>query len=389
MRILLMTDGIPPETLGGTGGIVRMLATHLAHRGHDVHILTAGEGVAMTTEGAVSVHRVRRLPPRWAHFRSVFSERRAREICAVIDHVQPDLIHAHTVAWQCGYRWIHGAARRKIPVIMHAHDVMHVSCWRVLGTEKWWQVDGKDLRRFRWTWNPLRRPLIRRALRRTERIICVSDALRLFLQPFRLGTLETLHNGINLAFWHATQEQRAARATLSIPQDAPTFLLAGRLGVDKGTNVVAQTLPPTAHLILAGAADLGPFERHADRIHFFPRQSPEQMRVLYAAADVVLVPSLCLDCFPTVCLEGMACCRPVLATSFGGAQESVTDGETGWVIDPRDTVAFRKRLEWCVDHRDQLMEIGRAGRSRVERYFPMEQMVEALEDRYTQAASAR
>jgi glycosyltransferase involved in cell wall biosynthesis len=383
MKILLITDGIPPEVLGGTGRIVWELAKGLQKNGHTVSVITAGEHPGVTMEEGVRVHRLPKWSLRWSLYHSVFSAKRAQEIDHVIATFQPDVIHAHTIAWQCGYRWIALAAKRDIPIFATAHDVMHVACARVFGTESSFGIDLKDLRRYLWRWNPLRRMLIRNSLSKCTQVFAVSNALKIFLERFGIPHVTMMHNGIDTEFWKPQMTQAEAREAVGIPKDAPVFLLAGRLGIDKGTTLIAETLPENAHVILAGAANLGEFASIQNRVHFFPMQSAEQMRMHYTACDAVLVPSRCLDCFPTVCLEGMAMERPVLATSWGGAKESVDDGKTGWVMDPLDAEAWRTKMAWCAEHRDALAEFGRAGRARMQDRFAQHTYIQELEKAYS------
>lgn len=382
MRILHITDGIPPLVLGGTGRIVWETARELARRGHETAVLSASSQIETVKKEGVTLLYVPTLSLRWAHYRSVLSDTRSNEILKQIDAFKPDVIHAHTVAWQCGYRWMFGAKERGIPVVMTFHDVMSVAYGRVMGDES--MLWPNDLKRARWTYNPLRNHMARKAIATCAKRLCVSNAQRIFLEQHGLKNLETFHNGIDVSFWKP-QDQKAARTSLKLPADKPIFLLAGRLGVDKGMDIVAQSMPANAHLIVAGSSPQEPFARLGDRFHYYHDQSAEQLLKLYAASDAVLVPSICLDCFPTICLEAMACARPVVATSFGGAKESVKNNETGWVIDPRSQ-HFAERLQWCADHRSELPSYGQNGRLHAEKTFSLTHNVDQLEHFYSATA---
>ena len=378
MRILHITDGIPPRVLGGTGRIVWETARELARSGHETAVLSASPNTEATVQDGVTLLHIPVMPLRWAHYRSVWSDTRAQEILTHIDAFKPDVIHAHTVAWQCGYRWMHGAKARGIPVIMTFHDVMSIAYGRVMGDEQ--MLWPNDIRRARWTYNPLRNHAVRNAVATCRKRLCVSDVQRAFLEQHGLKNMQTLHNGIDVSFWKP-QDQKAARTSLKLPIDKPIFLLAGRLGVDKGMDIVVQTMPPDAHLIVAGSAPQEAFKKLGNRFHYYHDQSAEELRTLYAASDAVLVPSVCLDCFPTICLEAMACERPVIATTFGGAKESVKDDETGWITDPRSQ-DFLQRLQWCCDHRTELPGYGQKGRARVTTQFALNDNVDRLEEMY-------
>lgn len=380
MNILHMTDALPPAVLGGSGRIVWEISKGLAKRGHDVTVLTcAATGTFPAEKDGIRIVTIDPRPQRWAHYRSVFSMKRAREVMAHIIAIRPDVIHAHLMAGQIGYRWIALARATGIPVIVTCHDVMNVACGRVFPSDH--AVWLKDLKRLRWSWNPLRTWMIRTMLMGHCTVLSVSDALRTWMEQFGYANLRTLHNGVDTHFW-SPHDQHKARHDLGLPNDAPIFLLAGRLGIDKGIELIAATLPSDAHLLIAGTVDTHVFANIGDRAHLLGTLDETGMRSAYAACDVSLVPSRCLDCFPTVCLESMACARAVIATSWGGSKESVVDGKTGWIINPLDEHTWRARLEWCTSHRSDLQKMGVGGRTHVEEYFSLQRMLDRLMAEY-------
>ena len=384
MRILLLNDDLPSDTLGGSGRIVVETARELSKRGHDVTILTAANAPPgnQKLEG-IHIRTIPKLPVRWAHYRSVFSRRRAQEVLQVIREVKPDVIHAHGIAWQIGYRWIKSV--QGIPIFSTAHGMMIIAYGKVLGTERFPLY--YDLKRARWTYNPFRNRLIKKYLSVARKILCVSDALRLYLQSRGLRNLSTLHNGIDSNFWKANGTQEEARRKLGLPLQVPLFLIAGRLGYDKGVNLLLDIWPALLgdpHLVLAGTvAGLPKISEPVFSV--FENQTPEQMRTIYEAIDVNLVPSLCFDCFPTTSLEAMSCSRPVIVGDRGGGKEAVVEGKTGFVIHPWNINEVQEKIQWCIDHRQDLSIMGLAARAHIEAHFPLEKHVDALLRLYTAA----
>ncbi len=380
MRILHLVDGIPPVTLGGTGRIVSEVARGQAAAGHAVAILSAAKAGALPAAlNGVTLLSIEPKPERWAHFRCVFSRALEREVRTQIEAFKPDIVHAHTISRQIGYRWMPWVKAQGMKLIVTCHDVSHVAYGKVTGSEKSLWIT--EMLRYRWTWNPLRTAKIRKYLSYADTILTVSDALREYLTRRGLGNLRTLHNGIDLAFWKPEISKADARTALNLPQDAFLFLLAGRMGVDKGSTLIAATLIAGAHLVLAGDRFSDEFAPVKDRMHIFKNQTAEEMKVQYAAADVVLVPSRCLDCFPTVCLEAMAMERPVMATSWGGAKESVQEGLTGWILDPLNPEMWREKMAWCMKNQKTIEEIGKNGRTRMKE-LSLEVMLTLLESVY-------
>ncbi len=375
MKILHLCDGMPPATLGGAGGIMCELATEQARRGHDVHLLTATDGM----DGPWTAHRIGPKGMRFAHYRSVFSGRRAEEVLSVVRRVSADAIHLHAAAFQIGYRWLPSARALGIPATVTFHDAMHVRYGKVVGDETLPAL--RELRRFRWSYNPLRHAMIRGFLRSAGALVAVSDALRTYLERYGLGPMQTVRNGIDLEAW-SPSPRAEARATLGLPADKTVFLIAGRLGGEKGLATALAALPSGSILAIAGD---GSAPDDPARFRAFPRQDAAGMRSLYAACNAVLVPSTYLDPFPTVCLEAMAMARPILATTLGGATEAVVDGATGWAIDPFDIGAWKDRMKWCASHCNVLDDVGRAGRSRAESAFSIGRMADDMERVYSSA----
>ncbi|HXI55710.1 MAG TPA: glycosyltransferase family 4 protein, partial [Polyangia bacterium] len=85
----------------------------------------------------------------------------------------------------------------------------------------------------------------------------------------------------------------------------------------------------------------------------------------YRAADLLVFPTLG-DGYGLVIQESMACATPVVTTPCGGGPESITDGQTGWIVPPRDVDALVERLRFAAANRDKVFQVGLAARARAE-----------------------
>lgn len=74
------------------------------------------------------------------------------------------------------------------------------------------------------------------------------------------------------------------------------------------------------------------------------------------------------EAFGIAYLEGMGFGLPALATTSGGADEIVSDGENGFLVPPNDPRAIAAALEPVLDDRDRLREMGLAAREAYERH---------------------
>jgi glycosyltransferase involved in cell wall biosynthesis len=85
------------------------------------------------------------------------------------------------------------------------------------------------------------------------------------------------------------------------------------------------------------------------------------MPAAYKLADVVVSASLDPEPFGRVIIEAQAMGRPVVASDHGGAAESMIDGSTGWLVQPRNATALadgiKKALTMHEDDRARMTEI--------------------------------
>ncbi|MEE1756917.1 glycosyltransferase family 4 protein [Streptomyces sp. SP18CS02] len=178
---------------------------------------------------------------------------------------------------------------------------------------------------------------------------------------------------------------------------APVVLCVARLVARKGQDTLIRAMPavrarvPGTVLLLVGA---GPYERRLRRLAV--ACGVEEAVVLagghphtalpsfYAAADVFAMPcrtrkrGLEVEGLGIVYLEAAAAGLPVLAGDSGGAPDAVRDGETGRVVDGRDTSAVADALTAMLADRRTADAMGREGREWVGRAWDWDRSYDTL-----------
>lgn len=212
--------------------------------------------------------------------------------------------------------------------------------------------------------------------------------------------VHVVHNGIVRQTPRLPSSE--ARARLGLPADGVLFLVVARLSWWKGVHVALDAFarysvsesPRAQLLVVGGPAEPGDEEyekslrAQADAlglessVRFFgPRGDVERF---YDACDVVLVPSVRPDPFPTVVLEAGLAGRAAIVTAIGGAPEAVVDGFTGIVADPtvdEFASAMKRSVEaaWYVG-------AGRAAADHVEASFDLDTFAAATRAQWRDAA---
>jgi D-inositol-3-phosphate glycosyltransferase len=110
-----------------------------------------------------------------------------------------------------------------------------------------------------------------------------------------------------------------------------------------------------------------------DQVRFVGRRQPDELHLWYAAAEVA-VTTPWYEPFGLTPLEAMSCGTPVIGSRVGGIAFTVADGETGFLVPPRDPDALGDRLEEVLRDPARRVRMGQAGRARVLGSFTWQQV---------------
>ena len=91
----------------------------------------------------------------------------------------------------------------------------------------------------------------------------------------------------------------------------------------------------------------------------------------YKKAHVLVIPSIWAETCGIVGLEALACGIPVVATKVGGIPEWLKDGETGFIVPPRNADILAEKVVELLKNRDMRIFFGEKGRKYImENYRP-------------------
>jgi glycosyltransferase involved in cell wall biosynthesis len=412
MRILLLTDRIPPENRGGAGVVVWRLAQSYRDVGHDVHVITATDGASFrdVRDDIPTYHLHSDYAPRWRAWLSLYNPQTVDDIHRLYTEIQPDVINAHNIHRDLSYYALTLAYRLGIPAVFSSHDVMPFAYHKlsdymdrsrcgVASPDAYRLSPLYNLKQMRLRYNPLRNIVIRRILSRHVQIrTAPSQALCDAHHANDLPPFVCVHNGIDAAQFQPSDEhinQLASRLNLD---GRRVILFAGRLTGAKGSaqllqalEQIVQQVPDTVLLALSSHSIASQINPHRyghlidDHIVSGGWLAGDDLAAAFHLADVLVAPSVCFDSFPTVNLEAMASKTPVVATCYGGSREAVQDGQTGYVINPFDTDELATKLTTLLADADLRQQMGQAGYEHVCTAFPIQRQRDAMFALYQQA----
>ena len=261
------------------------------------------------------------------------------------------------------------ADRTTTVVVNHLHLAPAALAFAARGASLLTIVHGVE------AWKPLTW-LQRVALDRSERIVAVSaysrDRFRAATPHFAQRRIDVCHLGLEPI------------VTSQGPAEwAPSALIVGRMAHDeryKGHDLlidiwpdVAAAVPGAVLRIVGDGDDRARLEQKAattnlgHHIEFLGRISDERLAHEYQRCTAVVMPSRG-EGFGLVFIEAMRAARGCIG-GHGSASEIIVDGETGFVVDPRNGADLRQAVVRMLRDRTGTAAMGIRGRARFLQHF--------------------
>jgi phosphoheptose isomerase len=173
-------------------------------------------------------------------------------------------------------------------------------------------------------------------------------------------------------FWPIDKARARRKLGLKLARDERLVLQLGRMVPRKGVDTallgfakLVRDHGVRARLLIVGGESRDPdptltpeigrlkaiaeSEGIAQHVIFTGARRREELRYYYAAADV-FISTPWYEPFGITPLEAMASGTPVIGSNVGGIKFSVRDGESGYLVPPRDADALAERLAFMFQH---------------------------------------
>lgn len=252
-------------------------------------------------------------------------------------------------------RALRARARRSDAVIAHGSTTLPACAMSMTGlrTPFVYRNIGDPLL---WATTSVRRWRTAAFLTRARAVVALSpDAERIIRAHYRVraSRVRSIPTGVSVERFQpaAAAVRRRARETLGLPTSGTVAAMIGALSPEKAVEqaiAAVATSPAVMQLVIAGD---GPERARLEALA--SSQTPGRVtflgsladpRVLYAAADVVVLSSL-TEGLPATLIEAGLSGLPTVTTDVGFVRDIVIDGVTGIVVPPRDVAALSASLQ--------------------------------------------
>ncbi len=402
--VVMLTTSYPRFPGDTIGTFMEPIATGIAARGHEVHVVLPWHPrlARGPVENGVRFHPFRYAPHPGLNVFGYAAALQAdvrlrgaayvaaplalaaswRAVRRVAAEVKATLLHGH---WIIPSGAVVAAAGLTLPVVvsLHGSDVYVAERYA------------------------LARLAARAALRRLDWLTACSDDLcdRMIAIGADPDRAVTIPYGVDAQRFRPDAARRAeGRGLMGAGPDDLVLFTAGRFVRKKGfeflIDAAALLRPrwPALRLVIGGGGDLDAELRDRvrsrgmqDRVGFPGVLAQDDVARCLAGADVAVVPSVRdeagnVDGLPNTVMEALASGTPLVATRVGGIPSVVDHERNGWLVAERDVGALASALDRLLADGGARANLGSAARADVLRRHTWDAVAEAFEQVYDRAA---
>ncbi len=182
---------------------------------------------------------------------------------------------------------------------------------------------------------------------------------------------------------------------LSEKEGVPVICFAARLIRDKGVNefvYAARILKEKgikARFLLAGDLDINnPTSLNPDDLCKIKNEGiievlgfHKDIPKLFNMSHIICLPSY-REGFPKALIEAAAASRAVVTTDVPGCRHAIIPNKTGLLIPVMNSIKLAESLQWLIEHPQERIAMGKAGRKFAEKEFPIEKIIQSHLDLY-------
>ena len=304
MRVMLIVNEYPDQIIAGTAVATRGLATALARRGHQIHVVVTSSFLGKDRGGQ------ERLEVTWLKDRPLKGTGVLWRLVGVLKVARtwkPDILQGQSVS--CGFLAALAGKYIRVPSITYAQ-----------GQDVYQSGILQNYTEIRW------------ACRWSSAVVAVTGRLGVLLeQRYPRVNVQVIPHGFSPEMPLETREE--IRCRYGADEETQVVLHVGRLEQIKGQDILLEAWPlvlqeiPKAQLWLIGeGSGRAALEQRLEclrlesSVHFLGQQRAAEVAGYMAATDLFVLPSRS-EAFGIVLLEAMSQGLPVVASNVGGIPE--------------------------------------------------------------------
>ena len=378
MNILFLSKDYPPHLIGGVGVYISEISKLLARMGHNVYVITKGEDVSLEyTDNGVHIYRVK--PKRlkiWDNLRTKiggilerleYSLAVSEKIAELLKYFSIDIVETCEARAEGFWYYLF---RKNPPLIIKLHTPETVA-FKLDHTPQ--TLDYYLIKLLEEFW-------LNKA---AQKIGLSEEVVKLTARHFsmKIKNIPLVPNPIDIELFKPSY--------VGNDKDKLIILYVGRLEFRKGVHTLirafcyVQEQLPEAKLTFIGA-DCGMKSyllnktcqlEHPENVTFMEHIPRNNLIEYYQKSTICVVPSI-WENYPYVCLEAMACGKPVIASDIGGLKTIITNRVNGFLVPPGSSKSLSEAIVLLLEDKRLRQTLGSNARKSIEQNYAPEKIAQ-------------
>ncbi|MCW6160417.1 MAG: glycosyltransferase [Candidatus Micrarchaeales archaeon] len=352
LKIVFYTDSFLPAHDGVVSSILNF-RKELMRRGHEVHIFTAGNSKTKeAVAGMENIHVIKGIKfPKYKQYNVALAPFITQ---MKLNEINPDIIHCHTPFFMGAWGLTLGKVN-KIPVVSTFHTLFTD---RFVLQEYFSKRAVPYVQKYSWTYARL-------FYNRCDRVMAPSETLREVLEKHGISKVSTVPNGVDTDRFNPSIKAGSLRRRLRKDRYERIVLYLGRMSKEKRVETLLKAAKllkdDDVRFIMAGAGpSLDKYKHIADRmrldnVEFTGFVSDKALPKYYAACDAFCIPST-FETQGVVCLEAMACGKPVVGADKLALAEIIKNGRNGEKFKSLDSRECARKIKKALNNASSYKE---------------------------------
>lgn len=224
-----------------------------------------------------------------------------------------------------------------------------------------------------------------------NKIICVSDGVKnkLIEQGIKIDKCVVVYNGIDIKITPGLSKQEI-RKKLGISEREILLGSVGSLIRRKNFDILIDALyivkKNTNYELKCVVVGDGPEREKLSNLVKIKNLESNFIFIGFQIDAISYINSFDIfvmtseqEGLPRVILEAMLMAKPVVASNITGCSDLVVDGETGFLVSPKNPYAFAEKILLLIKNPEMRKQMGEKGRKRVIENFSIEKYIEGVE----------
>jgi glycosyltransferase involved in cell wall biosynthesis len=399
MHILVITDEIYPDAIGGVAKSLYNECVALVRHGVQITVLVRSLNPSLPSEAEMDGMRVIRFqgPSRSNPAYYLYPLAVLQKVTQYLRHdkTRYDLFYVHSALYVIPILLL----RLKTPVVSTFYSAVdeyirsniargkygRLTPFARIGAWLMGRIEG-------WAFARVNLVLPRSA-------VILEELRRCYPQAKALETIIPL--GIDIA--HYTPHPRAeARQHLNLPPDRPILITVRRLEGRMGLTTLVESMRTVSQydssvlLLIAGKGYLRETleklireYRLENNVRLLGFVNEDELPLYLSAADLFVLPTESLEGFGLATIEALATSIPVVGTPVGATPEILTPIDPAFVTRDTSAAAIAETLIYWLERRQNLPALGDRSRAYAEAHYDAYHVAEQLRDTFTSVIEAR